>query len=285
MSKTKLERLLETKNKTNPITDLKGELAEYARLGLFDSADSKFLEKVTERIDLKLRLYYKSLLYRRKKYFNTYFRRGFNNYKKHITDRHKIRTFRLSDLNPLFTKNFKAQSELSLEIISTRTQEDILKLKNRFIDWVTLRQVGGDKERLSEMVKLPNDKHTRFLLKNQLNKMIAHFDKEVSEFYGGALAFQWHTMHDKRVVGDPAGLYPKAQDPKTHGNHYARAGKWFFNPKAKAKLLKEGAKIGAFAGDYDSISDGMPGIPVGCRCYAFYVYDIRDLPKDMVKLQ
>lgn len=276
---------METKNKTNPIAELKSELAEYARLGLFDSADSKFLEKVSERIDLKLSLYFKRLLYRRKSYFNTYFRRGFNNYKKHISQRHKIRTFRLSDLNPLFIRNFKAQTELSLEIISTRTQEDMLKLKNRFIDWVTLKQVGGSKERLSAMVKLPNDRHTRFLLKDQLNKMVAHFDKEVSEFYGGALAFQWHTMHDKRVVGDPAGLYPKAQNPRVHGDHFERAGKWYYNPSKRNELLKNGAKLGAFAGSYTDIPDGMPGIPIGCRCYAYYVYDVRDLPKDMIKFQ
>lgn len=275
---------METTNKTNPITDLKSELSEYARLGLFDSPDSKFIEKITLRIDTKLRAYYKTLLRRRKNTFNTYFRRGFNNYKKHITERHKIRSFRLSDLNPIFTKNFKAQTELSIELISTRTQEDILKLKNRFIDWVTLRQVG-DKERLAEMVKLPNDKHTRFILKDQLNKMIANFDREVSEYYGGALAFQWHTMQDNRVVGDPAGLYPKSENPKAHGNHFARNGKWYFNPAAKSKLMKDGAKIGAFAGDYNSLTDGLPSVPIGCRCWAYYIYDVRDLPKDMVKFQ
>lgn len=274
---------METKSKTNPITELKSELAEYARLGLFDSADSKFLEKVTENIDLRLNAYFKKLLYRRRSYFKTYFRRGFNNYKKHISDRHKIRTFRLSDLNETFTKNFKAQTELSLQLISTRTQEDMLKLRNRFIDWITLRQVGGDRERLSSMVKLPKDRHTKFLLKDQLNKMIAHFDKEISEFYGGALAFQWHTMQDNRVVGDPAGIYPKATNPRAHGDHFKRNGKWFFNPSRRNELLKNGAKISAFAGSYTDIPDGMPGVPIGCRCYAFYVYDIRDLPKDMVK--
>lgn len=275
---------METKNKTNPISELKSELAEYARLGLFENADSKFIEKINARIDLRLQMYFKSLLKRRNSYFKTYFRRGFNNYKKHVLDRHKLRSFKLSDLNPIFARNFKAQSEISLSLISNRTQEDVLKLKNRFIDWVTLKQVGGDHARLSEMIKLPKDKHTRFLLKDQLNKMVSHFDREISEYYGGALAFQWNTMGDKRVVGDPAGLYPKAYNKETHGNHYARAGKWYYNPSKKAFLQKH-THISKFADSYNGITDGMPGIPIGCRCYAYYIYDLRDLPKNMVKSQ
>lgn len=62
----------------------------------------------------------------------------------------------------------------------------------------------------------------------------------------GIEEYIWQTARDRRVVGNPAGLYPKGN--RMHGNHYERQGHVFEWTKPP--------------------EDGHPGQAIQCRCYA-----------------
>lgn len=70
----------------------------------------------------------------------------------------------------------------------------------------------------------------------------------------GSKKYIWHNSKDRRVAGNPNGLYPTA-DPKSkfHGNHWVREGKVFdwSNPPP----------------------DGNPGIAINCRCWAEPIFE------------
>lgn len=68
----------------------------------------------------------------------------------------------------------------------------------------------------------------------------------------GIEEYIWRTSQDQRVVGNPAGLYPKGNH--VHGNHYERDGK-------------------KFRWD-DPPFDGHPGYAINCRCTADPVIDL-----------
>lgn len=70
----------------------------------------------------------------------------------------------------------------------------------------------------------------------------------------GVKKYIWHNVGDQRVVGNPAGLYPKGR--AIHLNHWSREGKTFYYDRPPA--------------------DGHPGTPILCRCYEEPVIDIDD---------
>lgn len=264
--------------KLNPIQQLRKILNRNKQMGLFNEPSSTFLEEINLKIDYYLNRFFSRRLNTETRWFTSNFKRHKNHYTEHLTEKHKVHSYRLMDLNPLFKEKFDYQRQLALNMIKTQNESEMLKLKNRFLTWVNLKSVGDDKEKLREMTKLPSNKHMKFLLKDQNNKMTASFDKIVSDFYGGAIAFQWKINNDNRVVGKPGGKNPTPS--KRHEDHYARRNKWYYNPEKKNHLKQLGVDLKKFAGDYNTPKDGMPGMPIGCRCWAYYIYDVDDLPKD-----
>lgn len=71
----------------------------------------------------------------------------------------------------------------------------------------------------------------------------------------GIEEYIWRTSGDRRVVGNPSGLYPEGN--AVHGNHWKREGKIF---------------------RWDSPPpDGHPGYAIYCRCYFVPVIDVDKL--------
>lgn len=270
------------KKPLNPLSRLRKYLYDQDRLGHLKNIGSDYMQELSSQIEVGVSRYYEALLAKNIRFFTSSLKKAFYGYREHLSDRHKIRSYTLSNLNPKFKEQFDTQRALALEMIKTQNEENLMKMKNRFLTWVTLKNSDNDKAKLKELTKVPSNKHIKFILKDQTSKMINSFDRIVSDEYGGALAFQWKINNDNRVVGKPGGLYPNAEDNETHGNHYKRKDKWYYNPKKKKELEKAGVKMGKFAGSYDSNKDGMPGEPIGCRCWAYYVYDIEDLPKNLL---
>ncbi|HDZ5024824.1 TPA: hypothetical protein RTG57_001780 [Campylobacter jejuni] len=193
-----------------------------------------------------------------------------------------LSTYKLSDLNLDFKKQYKSQLVYSLNLIKSQNEENLNKLKNRFYDWVNLKTVGDDKVKLQSLTKLPrSDKKIRFILKDQTNKLSASMDGLVADRYN-PIAFQWKTRNDNKVVGKPGGKYPGKGVPGIHGDHWARKDQYYyFEKNENVKFLN----VSKFKGKASDIKDGMPGIPIGCRCYAKFIYTLEDLPKDLVKLE
>lgn len=271
------------KRQNNPITELRKYLNHQRDLGIFDNPSEELIYETSYVINNKVSQFFKSLYYKNSNYLTSNLKRTFFGYKKNLNKRHKVKTFNQQGLNPILFNRFRNQRVLALELIKSQNEENMNKLKRRFLDWVTLKEVGDDKSSLREMTKIPSNKHVKFVLKDQTSKMINSFDKEVSDYYGGALAFQWKINNDNRVVGKPGGKNPKSTDPEMHGNHWKRRDKWYFNPSKRRYLESKGINLKKFEGDYNTPKDGMPGMPIGCRCWAYYVYDIEDLPKNMLK--
>ena len=97
-------------------------------------------------------------------------------------------------------------------------------------------------------------KRARFIAKDQTQKMHGVVTRTRQAELGDE-EFTWRTMRDQRVVGTPGGKYPVGS--KLHGNHFDREGKVY---------------------RWDNLpSDGGPGWPIGCRCYAEPVIDMEKL--------
>lgn len=130
-----------------------------------------------------------------------------------------------------------------------------------------------------DMVKLT--KKQQALINDQTTK----FESTISNIQAtraGAIAFKWETEQDFRVVGDPEGLYPKPT--KAHGDHFHRNGQVYFLKEAypdswiyTEKLVRPD-KL-----QWNDFMDGMPGMPINCRCVARYYYDLQDIPPAALK--
>ena len=75
-------------------------------------------------------------------------------------------------------------------------------------------------------------------------------------------------------MGTPGGLYPVAKNPEVHGNHYEREGKFYLlrdNWASKNGYIKGGVYA-------DTLKDGEPGIPIGCRCVRENIFALDDIP-------
>lgn len=102
-----------------------------------------------------------------------------------------------------------------------------------------LRQVGGITERRAELIA-----------RDQTSKLTGALN-QVRQQDNGIEEYIWRTAGDRRVVGDPAGLYPKGN--RVHGDHFHRDGKRF----------KWSEPPG----------DGHPGQAINCRCVAIPVFN------------
>ena len=95
-----------------------------------------------------------------------------------------------------------------------------------------------------------SQRKARFIARDQWHKINGTID-EAQQRDIGVAKFMWITARDRRVVGTPGGLYPRAT--KRHGDHHARDGKIYRWDRLPA--------------------DGAPGQAIGCRCFARAILD------------
>lgn len=85
----------------------------------------------------------------------------------------------------------------------------------------------------------------KFIARDQTAKLTGDLN-QFRQNDNGIEEYDWFNSQDRRVVGNPSGLYPKGN--RVHGDHWVREGKTF---------------------RWDSPPpDGHPGHAPGCRCYA-----------------
>lgn len=97
-------------------------------------------------------------------------------------------------------------------------------------------------------------RRAQFIARDQTAKVTGSLTRARHQAVG-VNSYRWRNSRDRRVVGNPSGLYPKGN--AGHGNHWRREGAIFSyrNPP----------------------SDGNPGQPYNCRCTAEAVLDINDM--------
>lgn len=266
---------------------------ELIRTKKLDKVSAKKLEEVLKKYRGLTEKKLESFLISVTPKVRTTLRRAYNQYLSggYAERNLKIKPYKLRDLAPSFRRELDNHVVNSLALIKTQNMQTMYKLEKTFRNWATVpakelrasltdpvkitsnlkKEIINDKE-----LRYQNERHLRFILKDQTNKLNSAMDKITADNLG-AIGFIWRNSRDQRVVGNPGGLYPEVSNPKVHGNHYEREGKLYLYKDSWA--LKNGY-IAPRAGVSfsDSIQDGMPGIPIGCRCYAESIYNLEDIP-------
>lgn len=198
-----------------------------------------------------------------------------------------LKSWKVDTLKPAFRKQLRERINDTLLLIKTQNSSRMSILEARFLNWLdSKKQDSTTSVSLRESMKVDKtirqvDKHYRMILSDQTRKMIGNFDHIVAEHYQ-AIGFFWKTRQDNRVVGNPSGKYPKSTANKMHGDHYERANKFYFYKDTwalKQQLIDTKHKDFAYA----EFEDGLPGQPINCRCYAYNIYDLDDVPKKFIK--
>lgn len=192
-----------------------------------------------------------------------------------------LRGWRLYKLKDQLRKAMRERITNSLLLIKTQNSSRMQTLHSRFLNWLLSPQETRESLRsamqVGELVS-KKDKHFKMILADQTRKMISNFDNIVAEEYK-AIGFYWKTRRDDRVVGKPGGKNPKGN--KKHEDHYHRQDKFYFfhnNWAVEKRLVDTKHKDFAWA-DFE---DGMPGQPINCRCYAYNVYELEDIPPQLL---
>lgn len=187
---------------------------------------------------------------------------------------------KISNLREDFKKELKKKIITSFNLIKNNDDAIKQKLASRFLNWLTIdseevRGATASKQSLLNFLDFAKENeiaenHAKFIIADQTRKMIASFDDLIAK-ENGAIGAIWHNRGDRRVVGNPDGLYPTGND--AHGDHWDREGVFY--------VFKDGwaYKNGLIKGEiYENLEDGGVGVAIGCRCRLENIFDLRDVP-------
>jgi SPP1 gp7 family putative phage head morphogenesis protein len=144
-------------------------------------------------------------------------------------------------------RNTQAELELriarNVDLITSLAERTKLNLTGMIIDQVSDQDF--DARKIGKLIRKENEvseRRARYIVRDQTHKLLSTINQLRLENLG-ITHYRWRNSKDRRVRGNPNGLYPNARY-----NHWTREGKEyaFSNPPA----------------------DGNPGIPYGCRCVA-----------------
>lgn len=240
----------------------------------------KFLEELEESLACQLQKATNSKLKafsnRISNNLDRVFRRYLDTYHKRHRGLQGWRT--IPELRGSMRQELRSRIRLSLSLIKSQNEKTMNLIKSRFLGFLS-----SDRERpLREFLQISKsnkkeDRHLRFVLRDQTTKMLGNFDNLVAKKYN-AYGFVWENMKDRRVAGYGKSRSEKAKldKSKTHGDHDSRGGKLYLYEDSW--ILKEGL-VKANKLPLAKFNDGLPGQPIGCRCWAHNLYDLLDIPK------
>lgn len=135
----------------------------------------------------------------------------------------------------------------NVALIKSIGQEHFAKVSQAVLDnyrGVPLPEGMSLTERLQKIGSISKNK-AKFIARDQTAKLTGDLN-QTRQADNGIDEYYWKNSQDRRVVGNPSGLYPKGT--RAHGNHWDREDQVYSwaNPPA----------------------DGHPGHAPGCRCYA-----------------
>ena len=189
-----------------------------------------------------------------------------------------IKSWRAKFVSDDLRKILKDKIHYNSMLLGDSRSEVALQMRRRLLGALAGNEdLSKLKELLKPMTQLAKeDKRVKRMVTDQSRKMVADFNEIVADKYQ-AIGFVWKNMDDKRVVGNPAGLYPDADDnSKAHGDHWSRQGKFYFYENSwavKEGLINKNSKDFRWA----KFNDGLPGKPINCRCFAHNYYDLEDI--------
>lgn len=190
---------------------------------------------------------------------------GFATYHKNIP------RFTIDKLRPQLRPILGRFMASSLDLIKDNREAVIAKMEQRFRGWATSVPAGGtraaDKVEVKtgirkSLAQLPFEE--RRVLIDQGHKLVANINETIA-VGGNAIAGIWHS-HWRQPN------YDYREDHKERDlNVFAIRGNWAL----ERGLMKPGS-----AGYYDEVT--RVGEEPFCRCYMTWIYNLRDLPADMI---
>ena len=155
------------------------------------------------------------------------------------------------------------------ELINNMKQEYIGKVAEavtrNFTTGEFSRKNGGLTAEIRRLTKVSKNRADLIAL-DQTHKLTATLNQVRNESLG-VIGYQWRTVKDKAVRGNPIGLYPNAKF-----NHWDREGKYYlYRPMNKPPLAPDGKPF------RQPPKDGAPGQSIRCRCSAVPV-----IPNDLI---
>ena len=199
--------------------------------------------------------------------------------KKGMFQRHKgVGRFTLMQVAPKLRSELDRRIMASAGLIKLNREQVMAKTLQRFSGWATSIPAGGTeaakKNEVKANIKKALGSHTyeeRRVLIDQGHKFASSLNSILAT-EGNAIAAEWHSHF--RQVGYDYREDHKDRDYRETGKVYVVRGNW-----AMAQGLM---KVGS-AGYTDEITN--PGEEVGCRCAFVFVYNLRDLPPDMLTVK
>ena len=199
-----------------------------------------------------------------------------------------LQKYKIEDLKSDFKKELESRINVSLSYITTQDQSTIEEIKNRLMNFASiphpnknLKELEYDfwNDVLPEKAKknYKTNKWQNMIIRDQQHKLVSNMTY-ITATKNNAIGFIWKNRKDIRVVGNPSGLYPNAAN-KMHNNHWKREGKLYLfrNSEALKKGLIKKTKDVQYA---DEIEDGLPGIPINCRCTMRLIYRLYEIPAE-----
>lgn len=198
-----------------------------------------------------------------------------NVYKNH----EGLAAYKIKDVQEPFRRALEKRILNSLNLIKFKDEALLAAVEARFINFAiddsikdkTLKNLENNLK-INEAKKTQRN-YVKNILTDQTNRLNSDIDNIVATS-NDAIGLIWNTREDNRVVGNPTGLYPKGND--MHNNHFERNKKFFILSSGwahKKKLLS--GEI------YEQLEDVKTiGRAINCRCYMYYIYDLRDVPKE-----
>lgn len=182
-----------------------------------------------------------------------------------------IARFNIDRIRPELRGELDRRIMASANLIKLNRSQSIEKTLQRFSGWATSIPVGGSasvdkvdtKTNIRKSIKqLPFEE--RRVIIDQSHKLVSAINETVA-VGNNALAVVWHSRY--RVPN-----YDYRKDHKERdGNVYALRGNW---------ALERGLMKAGIAGYYDQVT--AFGEEVFCRCSGKYLYNLSDLPADML---
>jgi hypothetical protein len=193
---------------------------------------------------------------------------------EHVNIEPSIGSYSLEDLTPQFREKLQDAVDNSLAKVKELPPETMLLLRRKFRNWefITKEEFSAS---LTNRTK-ESEKYLESVIRDQSHKMTVAMDQITAKNLG-AIGGIWMTRRDRKVVGNPDGLFPKVIDPKVHGNHYEREGVFYLLRDTWA--TKSGYVVPCAGVIYlDTLPDGPAGIPTDCRCLLENVFALSDIP-------
>lgn len=239
-----------------------------------DRGVKKELDKVLQSIEVEVRS-------KLKKEYNNFIKRGA------FRVNPNLQKYKINELKPEFKKDLEKRVNLCLSYIKTLDNQAIEDIKNRLMNWALDPSPAKSMKEyeynfweniLPDKVKrnFATTKWQNMIIRDQQHKLVSNMTY-LTAMKNDAIGFIWKNRKDIRVVGNPVGLYPKGN--KVHNNHWDRENKLYLF--RESSFLKKGlikrTKDVYYA---DELEDGIPGVPINCRCTMRVIYRLYEIPAE-----